>query len=172
MKASHHLTLIFLGLLSAILLSTTPVHAAAGDLDSLDANIGGNNFVLATAEQADGKTIIAGSFSSVLGQARNNIARLNADGTLDAGFNPNVNGGVYSVAVQADGQILLGGYFSTVGGTPRNNIARVAANGTLDAGFNPNANNIVYSVAVQADGQILLGGGFTSVAGFTPEMNN
>jgi uncharacterized delta-60 repeat protein len=165
MKASHHLTLVFLCLLSAVLLGTTPIHAAPGDLDSLDANIGGNNFVFATAEQADGKTIIAGSFFSVLGQPRNNIARLNADGTLDAGFNPNVNGGVYSVAVQADGQILLGGYFSTVGGTPRNNIARVAANGTLDAGFNPNANNIVYSVAVQADGQILLGGGFTSVGG-------
>ena len=115
--------------------------------------------------QPDGKTIIAGSFSSVLGVARNNIARLNADGTLDAGFNPNANSFVESVALQADGQILLGGTFTSVGGTTRNYIARVAASGTLDAGFNPNANDAVRSVAVQADGQILLGGGFTTVGG-------
>ena len=93
----------------------------------------------------------------MLGQARNNIARLNANGTLDAGFNPGAIGTVSSVAVQADGQILLGGNFTTVAGTPRNRIARVAANGTLDAGFNPNVNGIVNSVTVQADGQILLG---------------
>jgi hypothetical protein len=115
MKASHHLTLVFLGLLSAILLGTTPVHAAPGDLDSLNLNIGGN-YVMATVVQPDGKTIIAGGFNSVLGRPRNNIARLNADGTLDEGFNPNASGIVMCVAVQADGQILLGGFFTSVGG--------------------------------------------------------
>ena len=164
MKAFGHLTLVFLCLLSAVLLGSTPVHAAPGVVDSLNANVVGG-IVYATALQAGGKTILAGSFTSVLGVARNNIARLNADGTLDAGFNPNANGDVRCVTVQADGQILLGGNFTSVGGTPRINIARVAANGTLDAGFNPNANNVVYSVAVQADGQILLGGTFASVGG-------
>jgi uncharacterized delta-60 repeat protein len=142
----------------------TVVAPVPGDLDPLNANIVGS-YMLATAVQPDGKTVIAGVFSSVLGQPRNNIARLNADGTLDAGFNPNANSNVYSVAVQADGKILLGGIFTSVGGTGRNNIARVAADGTLDAGFNPNANAHVNSVAVQADGQILLGGNFTSVGG-------
>ncbi len=99
------------------------------------------------------------------GTARNRIARLNADGTLDTGFDPNANGDVYSVAVQADGKILLGGDFTTVGGTARNYIARLNADGTLDTGFNPNANSVVYSVAVQADGKILLGGDFTTVGG-------
>ncbi|HBJ84802.1 MAG TPA: hypothetical protein DDZ88_13210 [Verrucomicrobiales bacterium] len=144
----------------------TVVAAAPGDLDSLNANVVGN-FVLATVVQPDGKMIIAGFFTSVLGQPRNNIARLNTDGTLDTGFNPNANNTVYSVAMQADGQILLGGLFTSVGGTMRNNIARVAADGTLDTGFNPNANHVVYTVAVQADGQILLGGYFTSVGGTT-----
>jgi len=144
----------------------TVVATGTGAPDSLDANIVGT-FVLATAVQPDGKTIIAGNFNSVLGQPRNNIARLNADGTLDAGFNPNTNGSIYSAAVQADGKILLGGFFTSVGGTVRNNIARVAADGTLDAGFNPNANSAVYSMAVQADGKILLGGEFTSMGGTT-----
>ena len=115
--------------------------------------------------QPDGKIIIAGSFSSVNGVLRSNVARLNEDGTLDVTFNPNANGIVWSVAVQADGQILLGGSFTSVGGIGRNCIARVAADGTLDVTFNPNANNVVNSVVVQADGQILLGGAFSVVGG-------
>jgi uncharacterized delta-60 repeat protein len=150
--------------LAALLACTArPAHAAPGDLDPLDAPVVGL-YVSASAVQPDGKTILAGRFTSVLGQPRNNIARLNADGTLDVGFNPDASGIVHSVAVQADGGILLGGNFTTVGGTERNYIARLTADGTLDAGFNPNANSIVYSVAIQGDGSILLGGNFTTVA--------
>ena len=47
--------------------------------------------VLATAVQPDGKILIGGIFTSVLGVTRNNIARLNTDGTLDTAFNPNAN---------------------------------------------------------------------------------
>ena len=57
--------------------------------------------------------IIAGAFSSVLGVPRNNIARVNADGTLDTVFNPNANNNVYAIAVQPDGQILVSGPFTT-----------------------------------------------------------
>ena len=46
----------------------------------------------ATAVQPDGKLLIGGSFTSVLGVTRNNMARLNTDGTLDTAFNPNANG--------------------------------------------------------------------------------
>jgi uncharacterized delta-60 repeat protein len=137
-----------------------------GDLDPLNANAN-SFFVASTAVQPDGKTIIAGSFTSVLGVARNNIARLNADGTLDLSFNPNVNNEVCSIAVQADGKVLLGGFFTTVGGTPRNRIARLNADGTLDAGFNPNANNDVYIIVLLADGKVLIGGDFTTVGGTT-----
>ena len=179
----------FAWLLLAFALLAPAAHAAPGDVDPLNLNIVGSQG-LATAVQPDGKTIIAGTFTSVLGQPHTNIARLNADGTLDAGFNPSANNQVFSVAVQPDGQILLGGSFTTVGGTARNRIARLNADGTLDAGFNPNPNSSVYSVAVQADGQILLGGQFTTVggtalnriarvaangtldAGFNPDVNN
>ena len=44
------------------------------------------------------------------------VARFNADGTLDIGFNPAANGAVNSFAVQADGRILVGGSFYTLGG--------------------------------------------------------
>ena len=46
----------------------------------------GHVFTMTT--QKDGKVIILGDFKSVAGVPRSGIARLNADGTLDAGFNP------------------------------------------------------------------------------------
>ena len=94
---------------------------------------------------------------------RNNIARLNTDGTLDPAFNPNANNAVFSIAVQGDGRILAGGWFTSIGGQPRNRIARLdAATGLADS-FDPNANNVVFSIAVQADGRILVGGQFSGV---------
>jgi uncharacterized delta-60 repeat protein len=122
-------------------------------------------FVYSVAVQADGKILLGGEFRFVFSQPRNYIARLNANGTLDTGFDPNANGIVHSVAVQADGKILLGGEFSTVSGFPRQGIARLNADGTLDAGFNANSNGYIYSVVVQADGKILLGGLFATVGG-------
>ena len=137
-------------------------HAAPGDLDLLDPALVGN-YVLATAVQPDGKLILAGKFTSVLGVGRNNIARLNADGTLDATFNPNADGDVACVTVQPDGKLLIAGDFTTILGTSRNRIARLNADGTLDTGFNPNSNGNIRAVALQADGKVLLGGDYTSL---------
>lgn len=158
---------LYLYLLAALLSLVILPHAnsAPGDVDPLNANIQGND-IKTTAVQADGKMIVAGFFSSVMGEPRNYIVRLNRDGTLDTGFNPAVGGDVYSVAVQPDGKILLGGAFKSVAGSGRKSIARLTAAGTLDNSFDdPNLNNTVLSIALQADGKILVGGAFTSVAG-------
>ncbi|MDQ6633056.1 MAG: hypothetical protein M3Y82_15090, partial [Verrucomicrobiota bacterium] len=98
------------------------------DLGIVPAGGGVSNVVLATAVQPDGKILIGGGFITVLGVTRNNIARLNPDGTLDTAFNPNANSDVLSIAVQADGKILVGGYFNganSIGGQARNRIARL-----------------------------------------------
>ena len=128
-------------------------------------------FVLATtAVQPDGKVLIAGNFTNVLGVARNNIARLNTDGTLDTAFNPNANDAVTTIAVQTDGKVLVGGFFNganSIGGQGRNRIARLDAVTGLADSFNPNANDSVDSIAVQADGKILVSGFFTSIGGAT-----
>src|SRR5262249_21395201 len=47
---------------------------------------GANGSVNAVVVQGDGKVVIGGSFTSVNGTARNRIARLNVDGSLDANF--------------------------------------------------------------------------------------
>jgi len=129
---------------------------------------------------ADGKILIGGKFTSVRGQTRHHLARLNADGSLDPGFyDPGVESQldgpepVVALAVQADGKILVGGFFTSIAGQAYNRIVRLNPNGTLDASFaNPNvgsANGIspgtVTALLVQPDGKILIGGWFNSVGG-------
>lgn len=138
-----------------------------------NANIVGTS-VLTTVVQPDGKILIGGEFTSVGGQPRNNIARLNTNGTVDPNFNPNASGGelngaVFTIAVQADGKVLAGGYFTTIGGQPRNRIARLdATTGAADLTFDPNAPDtatVVTSIRIQPNGQILVGGVFTNIGG-------
>src|SRR5437764_856618 len=54
--------------------------------DSLNPGVGGN--VVSLAVQADGKILVGGDFTTLGGQSRTGIGRLNIDGTLDASFNP------------------------------------------------------------------------------------
>ena len=126
-----------------------------------------NGPVYSIAVQSDGKILIGGDFTSVGGTARNYIARLNPDGSVDT-FDPNADGPVYSIAVQPDGKILIGGGFTNVGGTARNYIARLNPDGRVDT-FDPNVTGwwwtAVYSIALQSDGKILIGGWFTNVGG-------
>jgi uncharacterized delta-60 repeat protein len=122
---------------------------------------------------SDSKVLLGGAFTSVGGQTRNRIARLDANGDLDSGFNPGVSGGaspvVYSIAVQGNNFVLLGGDFTTVAGQNRNRVARLTAGGGLDNGFNPNVSGgtapVVHSVVVQPDGKIVIAGKFTTVVG-------
>ena len=46
---------------------------------------------------------------------RNYIGRINADGSVDATFNPGANNVVNAVAVQGDGAIVAGGIFDHLG---------------------------------------------------------
>ena len=66
---------------------------------------------MSIAVQADGKILVGGDFTSIGGQTRNRIARLDATTGLADSFNPNANSSVFSIAVQADGKILAGGQF-------------------------------------------------------------
>jgi hypothetical protein len=75
--------------------------------------------VYCVAAQSDGKVLAGGSFTIIGGQSRSGLARLNADGTLDAGFNPGVTGSVQRIVLQADGKILVAGAFSILAGQSR-----------------------------------------------------
>jgi len=126
---------------------------------------GANNMVNALALQADGKIIIGGTFSMVNGTPRNLLARLNANGTLDASFIPKLTAGnVWTISVQADGKIVIAGLLLQYNYAGNGEILRLNANGSLDTIFNlggVGTDYFVYSSAVQTDGKIILGGSFS-----------
>jgi uncharacterized delta-60 repeat protein len=126
---------------------------------------GNYNGVNTIALQPDGKILVGGTFTSLAGQSRSRIGRLNLDGTLDTTFNPGAGSTVFAMAVQRDGKILVGGLFSTLGGSPRSNLGRLQPNGAIDTTFNPGAGWSVFSIALQADSRIIVGGAFTTLAG-------
>jgi uncharacterized delta-60 repeat protein len=117
------------------------------------------------AMQPDGKILVGGRFASLGGMLRNNIGRLNPDGTTDSDFNPGANSNVTCVVVQSDGKILLAGAFGLLGGETRNRVGRLHSDGSVESGFNPDANDTVNSMVLQPDGRILVGGAFTMLAG-------
>ncbi|MSU25043.1 MAG: hypothetical protein EXS32_14645 [Opitutus sp.] len=140
---------------------------ADGTLDAaFNPNIGGGFTpqVNALALQADGRIVVGGGFTTVGTSARNRLARLNADGSLDAAYNPNANNLVFALALHADGKMVVGGGFTTMGTTGRNRLARLNPDGTVDSEFNPNLDNRVTALAVQRDGKIVLGGDFAALS--------
>ncbi|MBK6369735.1 MAG: delta-60 repeat domain-containing protein [Flavobacteriales bacterium] len=114
--------------------------------------------------QADGKIILTGNFLTYNGIVRNNLARVNSNGSLDTSFDPGTgaNFEIADAVLQPDGKLLIGGSFTTYGGVSRNRVARVLANGMLDSGFNPGtgASDPVSCIALRSDGRVMIGGSF------------
>ncbi len=113
------------------------------------------------------KILVGGRFDSVNGFSRNGLARLNADGTLDASFNPKLGPfpEISVVLVQPDKKILIGGTFSIFDGNRFfSGFARLASDGSPDATFDTSAwhGSFVQSAALQSDGKVLVGGWFPS----------
>jgi uncharacterized delta-60 repeat protein len=143
-----------------------------GSLDtSFDPGTGADSPLMDAVLQPDGKIIIGGNqLTNYNGTARNRIARLNADGSLDLTFNAGVvvEGTVGSLALQADGLILVGGFFNISTSPSVKNVARFSPDGSLDTTFNSGAagiNNYVATMAVQPDGRVLVGGYFSNRSG-------
>ena len=121
--------------------------------------------VYALAIQSDDKIITGGDFFIYNGTSRNNIARLNSDGSIDNSHNPGsgFNDRVYSIAIQDDGKIICGGAFTSFNGNTHNRIVRLNTDGSLDNSFDTGTgfegyNRRVNSVVIQDDGKILIGG--------------
>jgi uncharacterized delta-60 repeat protein len=144
----------------------------AGSLDTAFDPAGGfNGDVLVLRLQSDGKILAGGNFTAANTQIRNRLARINADGTLDIGFQNLMNGAndaVRTLSVQTDGRIVIGGLFTLVNDVIRNRIARLNLDGSLDSSFNPGsgADNSIYAIAesfLGTDRKILIGGDFVTV---------
>lgn len=111
------------------------------------------------AETADQRIVLGGIFSQLDGHPHPGIARLNADGTPDHTFNPDLGGNARTVGlvVQPDRRILVVGSFTIQQGRTPKYICRITAGGDLDPAFNSDANAPITSVALQSDGKIIVG---------------
>jgi uncharacterized delta-60 repeat protein len=116
---------------------------------------------------SDGKIMIVGTFNYCQNVSRNNIARLNSDGTLDTTFDPGTgaSGSVYSLAVQEDGKCLIGGKFANYNDSIKPLIVRINIDGSLDTSFSvENGYGISPScIQIQKDGKIIVGGWSTDL---------
>ena len=120
-----------------------------------------------------GQILVGGDFSTVNGIARNGIARLNPDGSLDPTFDPGqgATNGVRAIAIQLDGNLLVGGSFTNFNAAPLHYVARLNPDGSLDSTFTanvgPGTDDTVDAIVLQPDTRIVLVGAFTHANGVT-----
>ncbi|WP_194977158.1 HYR domain-containing protein, partial [Aquiflexum lacus] len=125
--------------------------------------IGGSNIIESVEIQNDGKILFGGLFSTVGEFSKNNLVRINSDGSLDLTFESDIDSYVYSIKEQLDGKILIGGTFLNVNGQSQNRLARLNSNGSLDETFDVGSgpSNVVYFIDIFSDDEILIGGAFS-----------
>lgn len=129
--------------------------------------------VSAVLVQGDGKILAGGLFNRVGDEARQNLVRLNVDGSIDATFAPVAFGAsqtrVLSLAQSSARRILVGGYFTTVNDEPHQTLVRLNEAGTVDPDF---ANGItfgggviqVHALNARSDGSVYVAGSFSEIA--------
>jgi beta-propeller uncharacterized protein DUF5122 len=142
------------------------IDAASGQNEGF-AQVGGRygEAVNAVAADGTGGFYIGGSFSQVGGAARNGLAHILSDGSVDPSFNPDPNGTVLALAVSGS-TVYAGGRFDQIGGASRNRIAALDATTGAATDWNPNASGTVDAIAVSGS-VVYVAGGFESVGGQT-----
>jgi uncharacterized delta-60 repeat protein len=150
-----------------------------GTLDtSFNPGTGANGGIYRIALQADGKIMLAGFFTQINGANRQQVARLNADGSFDDSFNfsSNEGGSAFDVVVQPDNKILVAGSFYTGIEIEIIIFARLNNDGSIDNSFAPIIDEsfglarYVEKIEVQENGKIALAGYFGQIRGV--EFNN
>lgn len=115
--------------------------------------------------QADGKIVIVGNFNRFNGVTAVNIARLNANGTVDTGFTTGtgLDGGATFVKVLPSGKILVSGGKAYRGTALNMSLGRLNPDGSLDGTFSGpvlDFGGSMSGVFVQPDGKIVGAAGY------------
>jgi hypothetical protein len=130
-----------------------------------------NGRIDAIARQPGGGIVFGGSFTSVNGVPRKNIARLLPDGTLDPDWNPQADNLVTALAVDSTGAVYVAGTYSNIAGQSRNGLAKLLGTGLgqVDPSWSYNSGVGAYAMAlaVGADDSLYVGGSFTFLQGLT-----
>ncbi len=122
------------------------------------------------AEQADGKIVVAGTITKINNRLASKISRLQADGSVDANFNPVLGDTLITcISLQTDQKILAGGYWDN-GGEEVGILFRLQPDGSIDPSFQPDTfNNRVLSIEALSNQRIAVGGIFRDYGGQSTE---
>jgi len=108
---------------------------------------------------------VGGAFSTVGGQPRIKLAKIDAAGAVDASWNPSISSASSVAALVADGTgaLYVGGSFSSLGGHAETNLARLSVDGvgSADASWSPSIAS-VNALAIGPDGMIYVVGSGSS----------
>ena len=142
------------------------LRAGAGRLGAFAPRINGRVYALAKAR---GLLFIGGSFSSVNGHARHNLAAFSLrTGHLSRKVRDlHIRGSVNSLAATRRA-VYVGGSFSSIGGRRRAKLAKLTVRGgryRVARGWKPRANAVVRAIVVVSSRRIVAGGDFTAVSG-------
>ena len=124
-----------------------------------------NGAVRVAVPDGSGGWYIGGSFDKAGAVARNGLAHVLSDGTVDPSWDPDVNNTVYALALSGS-TVYAGGMFTSVNqGTTPVTRHRLAAFNTTDGtatAWDPDVNDWVYDIAVSGS-TIYAGGKFNTV---------
>lgn len=137
---------------------------------NFDTSGGVNGAVRAIKIQSDGKIVVGGEFTSLNGNGRAYLIRLNSDGTEDGSFYTNLGSSfddfISTLDIQLDQKILVGGQYTSFNGNTRNRLIRLNTDGTEDTDFytllGSAFDGAVFTIATDSSGNIAVGGDFTS----------
>ena len=118
--------------------------------------------VFAAVPDGAGGWYIGGSFDSVGGVERRNLAHILGDNTI-SGWNPGTDGLVWTLAL-SDGVLYAGGKFTSVEGQARNRIAALDPETGSVSAWNPDANSEVWMLFVSG-ASVYAGGLFAQIGG-------
>ena len=147
------------------------VGPAIGGLATFDAASGASvppfsgvlGTVDAIASDGAGGYFIAGTFTSIKGQPRNGLARIDASGVATS-WNPGVTGTVNAFYLQGS-TLYVGGAFTQIAGQPRANLAAFDATTGALTSWAPNPNGEVKAFASNGT-RLFVGGSFQNIGGF------
>ena len=118
--------------------------------------------VNAVVSDSAGGWFVGGTFTSVGGQPRNNLAHVLADLSV-APWDPSPNQPVFALAYRV-GVLYAGGDFSTIGGETRGHIAAIDPASGLATAWDPGANATVRALSA-TDSVVYAGGSFSTAGG-------
>ena len=147
----------------------TKLHADGSKDLSFNAGIftSGNNepSIQTMTQQADGKVLIGGAFSTYSGVAKNSIVRINSDGSIDDTFSATFPNAAILTFIPDGTRVIVGGLFTQVNGITSERMVVLDNTGGIYASYDTNMADVrINQVAVHQD-KVIIAGLFGNIFG-------